>query len=366
MKSQDSLFTAAIESAHIFDNAVREVSHTSGLLAALDQFHSVDDVIRKMAFRPERRDQVLYLLRVLVSTGAVEERVVNEKLVYRAVKRPEVATPDRYQPKYDNLTSWYGERHAELIRNGNKQLLGDDLSFLRSPSAMLTFTRQYELAWKTNLQNPLYEFGRMVAVRELTSAGNRFLDLACGPGFGAMRLAEFSERPSRIVCVDKAPDFLAMARTNIYPRAQVTFIERDLNTGLPPVVPGSFDGVLFNGAFHFMDDQPARLREIWQALRPGGIFALGHCYSYSGFYDEAMHDFFFSLLEDKAYVMPWATLKNMVTQVGFVIYKELYRGSHSYLIVQKPEGAVDVSPMVDYPGLDSQVRVLGGGACGEL
>ncbi|MEH1015939.1 class I SAM-dependent methyltransferase [Micromonospora sp. CPCC 206060] len=363
MKSHESLFTAAIESAHIFDNAVREVSQTSGLLSALTHFQTVEDVVRRLAFRPERTAQVLHLLKVLVATGAAEEREVNGRKVYRAVKQPAASMPERYQPKYDHLSSWYGEGHAELIRNGNKSMLGDDLSFLRSSSAAIQFNREYELAWRTNLQNPLYEFGRMVAVRELASRGHRFLDLACGPGFGAQRLAEFSEHPATIVCVDKSTDFLAIARTNMYPQASVTFIERDLNTGLPPVAPGSFDGVLFNGAFHFMKDQPARLREIWRALRPGGAFVLGHCFSYSGFADEAMHDFYFSLLEDKAYVLPWATLNDLVTEVGFVIFKELHRGSHSYLIAERPIGAVEASTQTEFTDLTGQVKVLGGKAC---
>ncbi|MEV7229570.1 MULTISPECIES: class I SAM-dependent methyltransferase [Polymorphospora] len=365
MKSQESLFTAAIESAHIFDNAVREVSQTSGLLSALTHFQTVDDVVRRLAFRAERTEQVRHLLKVLVATGAAEERQIKGQTVYRAVKQPATALPERYQPRYENLTSWYGEGHAELIRNGNKGMLGDDLSFMRSPDAAIAFNRDFEHAWRTNLQNPLYEFGRMIAVRELASRGHRFLDLACGPGFGAMRLAEFSEQPATIVCVDKSADFLDIARTNVYPQASVTFIERDLNTGLPPVVPGSFDGVLFNGAFHFMQDQPARLREIWQALRPGGVFVLGHCFSYSGFADEAMHDFYFSLLRDKAYVLPWATLKDVVTEVGFSIFKELHRGSHSYLIAERPVGAIGPAIQTDFTDLAAQVKVLGGDACQE-
>jgi SAM-dependent methyltransferase len=336
MKSEETLFTAAIESADIFNNAVREVAQTSGLLNALSHFRTVDEVVRTMRFRPERVNQVLHLLKVLVTTGVVEERLHGGVQVYRAKGARTQSRPDRYKPHYDTLTPWYGEGHAELIRGGNKAMLGDDLGFLRSSDAAIQFNKEYELAWRTNLQNPLYDFGRMIAVREMVARGNRFLDLACGPGFGALRLAEFSDTPCEIVCVDKSADFLDIARGHVYPQARVKFMERDLNTGLPPLVPGSFDGILFNGAFHFMYDKPARLAEIYRALRPGGVFALGHCFSYSGFDDQAMHDFYFSLLENPAYIMSWSTLKDLVTEAGFEIYREFHRGSHSHLIAERP------------------------------
>ncbi|WP_242910562.1 class I SAM-dependent methyltransferase [Actinomadura terrae] len=360
MKSEETLFTAAIESADIFNNAVREVAQTSGLMTALTHFRAVDDIVRTMGFRPERADQVLHLLKVLVATGAVEQRQHGGVPVFRAKRQQTASAPERYAPKYDKLDFWYGEGHAELIRNGNKAMLGDDLSFLRTPDAAIKFNGEYETAWRTNLQNPLYDFGRMLAVREMTARGNRFLDLACGPGFGAVRLAEFSESACTVLGVDKSTDFLEIARTNLYPGAQVSFIERDLNTGLPPLMPGSFDGVLFNGAFHFIEDKPARLREIWRALRPGGVFALGHCFSYSGFADQAMHDFYFSLLKDKAYILPWSTLKDLVSEAGFTIYKEFHRGSHSHLIAERPLNEVADTAETTLADIAGKFKVHGG------
>lgn len=361
MKSDSSMFDAAIESARIFNHVVREVAETSGLLTAVGQPRSVADVIRVMNFRPERAEQVLHMLRALVAAGVVTQREQHGITVFQtdALARQELAATDngRYRERTDQIQAWFGEQHVEKIRRSNKQLLGSDLSFLRSTQGAIRFTQQFEAGWRTNLLNPLYEYGRVRCVEQLVTAGHRFLDLACGPGFGSLRLAELSSGPCRITAVDKSRDFLWLAEHNAYPHASVEFIERDLNTGLPPLAARSVDGVLFNGAFHFIEDKPQRLREIWRALRPGGLLAIGHCFSFSGYADETMHDFYFSMLADRAHVLPWLRIKDLVEEVGFQPREEFHRGSHSYLIAVRPADALaDEPPPTALRGLVSQTR----------
>jgi SAM-dependent methyltransferase len=362
MKSEDGFFHAAIESAHIFNHAVREVAFSSGLMSALNTYRSIDDIVRVMDFRTERAEQVGHLLRILESEGYTESREHSGLTVFKAVPADTqtavslAGDNSRYQPKYDLVDSWFGEGHSEKIRESNKKLLGADLSFMRSQQSAIRFNNEYADSWRINLNNPLYDFGRLLCVRELTTRGNRFLDLASGPGFGAQRLAEFSDGQCEIVCVDKSTDFLAMARSNTYPSAKVTFIEQDLNQGLPPLAAGSFDGILFNGAFHFMADKASRLREMWRALRPGGALALGHCFSHSGFGDETMHDFYFSLISDRAYVLPWSSVKELVEEVGFNIFREFHRGSHSYLIAERPLTVAEAPALTALDSLRPQLR----------
>jgi SAM-dependent methyltransferase len=364
MKSERSLFTAAVESGHIFNQAVREVAETSGLLDLLHNARSVDEVVRVMGLLPERTDQVRHMLRALAAEGVVTNAGPHPD-VYQTDKavRASLALPDngRYRPRMDRIQPWFGDRHVDAIRASNKQLLGADLDFFRSPTAAIEFSAKFEAGWRTNLQNPLYEFGRVRLVEELVRRGSRFMDLACGPGYGLARLADASRAPCTVLAVDKSADFLRMARAGSYPNATISFVHRDLNLGLPPVLPRSFDGVLFNGAFHFIEQKPQRLREIWRALRPGGLLALGHCFSHSGFADEPMHDFYFSMLADRAYVLPWLRIKELVGEVGFDIQHEFHRGSHSYLLAERPVTALDD----DRPpsAVETTIAIRGGDLC---
>lgn len=354
------MFRAAIESAKIFNHTVREVAESSGLLSVLRQPRSVADLVQVMGFRPERSEQVRHMLRALASEGVVSQREHNGVAVFETDEavRASLRARDngRYREATDAISPWFGEGHVERIRAANKRLLGHDLAFLRSEHAAIRFSREFEDGWRANLLNPLYDYGRARCVEYLAAAGNRFLDLACGPGFGSMRLAQLSAGSCTITAVDKSADFLGIARRNDYQQSRITFIQRDLNTGLPPLPARSVDGVLFNGAFHFMADKPACLREIWRALRPGGRLAIGHCFSFSGFADETMHDFYFSMLADRTYVLPWLTIKEMLREAGFQLADEFHRGSHSYLLAMRPETAQAAPEPTAMNGLRPQTR----------
>jgi SAM-dependent methyltransferase len=352
VKSEDSFFRAAIESATAFNQAVQDVALTSGLFDALQYFSSAEDVRRRMGFVPEHSAQLANLLRILATEGSLEMRTQASETVFRA--DPGVVASLRDRPDggrfraTGTLSEWYDERHLERIRQSNFEFFGRDLSFLRRPGEALRFDGQYEQVWRTNLTNPLYEFGRLLCVRELVADNaTRFLDLACGMGFGTGRLAEYADGPARITGVDRSADFLDIARRGDYGTASTDFVERDLNTGLIPVAGGSIDGILFNGAFHFVRDKKALLVQMWRALRPGGRLAIGHCFSRSGFADERMHNFHFSLLENVSWPLPWTELVELVGHCGFEVYKQFHRGSHSYLVARRDAAVPE--PMLESP-----------------
>ncbi|MEM9291117.1 MAG: class I SAM-dependent methyltransferase [Acidobacteriota bacterium] len=339
MKSTLTLHRAALESSTIFNRAVAECAVSSGLMNALGSPRTVAELITLMGFAPERRSLLEELLSVLCQEGLVKRHQLpaGGPTVYRAQRPSTVGdTLGRYRPREDAISSWYGERHANKIRSSNRAFLGRDLSFFRSAGGAIHFDGRFEEEWRINLQNPLYEFGRERCVRWLVeNGGHSFLDLACGLGYGSERLAQFSEGPVKIVAVDKSRDFLDLARLVVYPDAAVRFVQRDLNEGLPPLPAEPFDGVLFNGSFHFIRDKAAMLRSVAAHLQPGGRLAIGHCFSSSGFEDEAMHRFYFSLLAEAFYLVPWDEIKRLTRDAGFVLIDEFHRGSHSYLVAQK-------------------------------
>ena len=157
--------------------------------------------------------------------------------------------------------------------------------------------------------------------------------------------------------VDKSEDFLREARLVVYPRAKVRFEARDLNTGLPPLAPSSFDGVLFNGAFHFISDKARRLREIHRVLRPGGLLVIGHCFCRSGFDDERMHDLYFSMMANEAWPVTFEELRSLVADHGFQEFRRYHRGSHSYLIAERLPGTL---PLAEPLGEPVAVKGIGG------
>jgi SAM-dependent methyltransferase len=102
--------------------------------------------------------------------------------------------------------------------------------------------------------------------------GMDVLDLACGHGRIANRLAE---RGARVIGLDASPRFLELARVHATRRGvEVEYVEGDMRA-LPWTE--RFDRVVswFTAFGYFGDDENRRvLREVHEALRPGGLFLI--------------------------------------------------------------------------------------------
>ena len=99
-------------------------------------------------------------------------------------------------------------------------------------------------------------------------AGERILDVGCGPGFYVRELLdEVGERGS-IVAVDASPDMLALARRRCEGHGNVTF--REGNATAIPVDDADFDVALCVQVMEYVADAPTALAEMHRALRPGG------------------------------------------------------------------------------------------------
>ena len=90
------------------------------------------------------------------------------------------------------------------------------------------------------------------------------LDFGCGPG---RDLAYFKGLGHRPVGLEGCPDFCKMARVHSACEVwQQDFLQLDLPTE-------AFDGIFANASLFHVPSQelPRVLRELWSALRPGGI-----------------------------------------------------------------------------------------------
>jgi len=97
--------------------------------------------------------------------------------------------------------------------------------------------------------------------------GDRVLDVPCGTGRVAKRLADLGQD---VVGIDAIPAFLRVARA-----ARVSAIRADMRTSV--VRPGSFDAAIcLWGSFGYFDDDGniAQARAVAEALAPGGRYLI--------------------------------------------------------------------------------------------
>lgn len=99
------------------------------------------------------------------------------------------------------------------------------------------------------------------------SAGQRALDVGCGPG---ALTAELVHRlgSSSVACADPSEPFVEAIRER-YPGVEV----RHAPAEALPFAEESFDAALAQLVVHFMSDPVAGLREMARVTRPGGVVA---------------------------------------------------------------------------------------------
>jgi arsenite methyltransferase len=111
---------------------------------------------------------------------------------------------------------------------------------------------------------------RRQLVRDTLScaAGQRVIDVGCGPGFYAAELLEQVGPQGSLVGVDTSAPMLAAAARRCEGRGRAEFHEAPA-TALP-VETGSFDRALSVQVLEYVADVPAALAEIHRVLRSGG------------------------------------------------------------------------------------------------
>ena len=103
---------------------------------------------------------------------------------------------------------------------------------------------------------------------------SRVLDIACGRGGPALLLAQTFG--CRIVGVEKAPDFAAVARERIAAAGladRIEIVEADASTF--PIEHEAFDAALCLGATFVWDGLEGTLAALRPAVRPGGHVVVG-------------------------------------------------------------------------------------------
>jgi len=127
--------------------------------------------------------------------------------------------------------------------------------------------KQTEKTWNTTLYDGknafVWKHGRGVVELLAPQPGERILDLGCGTGHLTNQIASAG---AEVIGLDKSKSMIEETR-RLYPDLRFEIADAtDFH------FDQRFDAVFSNAAIHWMKDQPAVARCIWEALRPGGRF----------------------------------------------------------------------------------------------
>lgn len=105
-------------------------------------------------------------------------------------------------------------------------------------------------------------------VKDLLSTDLDVLEIGCGTGSTALRLAPHTRR---LMATDVSAEMIAIARDKLelQPASQLSFAVADADT--PVFGQGTWDAVLAFNLLHLVDDLDRAIGAAVQALRPGGL-----------------------------------------------------------------------------------------------
>lgn len=106
-------------------------------------------------------------------------------------------------------------------------------------------------------------------VQGLLSTSHDVLEIGCGTGSTALRLAS---RTRRLLATDVSAEMIAIAREKLaaQPVPQLELAVADADA--PVFGQGAWDAVLAFNLLHLVDDLDHAIDSVVQALRPGGLF----------------------------------------------------------------------------------------------
>ncbi|OGB29036.1 MAG: ubiquinone biosynthesis protein UbiE [Burkholderiales bacterium RIFCSPLOWO2_02_FULL_66_35] len=111
--------------------------------------------------------------------------------------------------------------------------------------------------------------GTLRRVQALLSPDHEVLEIGCGTGSTALRLAAGTRR---LVATDVSAEMVAIAREKLAadPLPQLEFRVADADA--PVSGPAAWDAVLAFNLLHLVTDLPQALRSVVDVLKPGGLF----------------------------------------------------------------------------------------------
>ena len=132
------------------------------------------------------------------------------------------------------------------------------------------------LAWMVEMDNPFTEVNRARVITGLLELvpGMRVLDAGCGPGRLTLPLAEAVGPQGKVTALDIQDEMLARVRQKVETAGlqNVKFLHAGLGEGKLP--KSYFDRALLVTVLGEIPDQLSALKEIYDALKPGGVLSV--------------------------------------------------------------------------------------------
>ncbi|MEZ5739321.1 MAG: class I SAM-dependent methyltransferase [Burkholderiaceae bacterium] len=104
-------------------------------------------------------------------------------------------------------------------------------------------------------------------VEDLLSTEQDVLEIGCGTGSSALRLAPFTRR---LLATDVSPEMIAIAREKLAAQSLPNLGFAVADADAPVAGPSEFDVVLAFNLLHLVSDLDGALKQVVQTLRPGG------------------------------------------------------------------------------------------------
>jgi ubiquinone/menaquinone biosynthesis C-methylase UbiE len=259
-----------------------------GLMDALSEPKTIDELVADQGYLPERAPILELVLKGL------------ERL--EAVRRTNGAEP-RYE-RNDAVTSEDVEIDTDLVARA----IGVD-----------------QVAPLLHGQN----YGGIV-----DKPGSNVLDLACGPGFGLLELAEAVGEEGNVVGVEISRDFVCEALKRTQDLSNVRVAQADLDDGIGFLCANYFAGAMVIGAYHFLKRPEVLFSEAVRVLQPGGRLAVGYVYSKRGSPDQEIMDLRFALREPPSTPPHPEDIDGLARKHGLTKVDELTMGCFTSFVFQ--------------------------------
>lgn len=253
----------------------------------------------RMGVVPSKLPVAGLLLDALVKYGAVRRIDDDGQARYAAVPGGPAPKPfdDRLIALATGRNSFEELKHSENYAGILKALTAE------ANPVSATFDAENLSLWEEVLQAPFYRYSRVRAVREIGGTGPHLLDLACGPGFGLLELAERAPQgpDATVLGVEISPDFVASAAERTADDPRIRVVRGNLEEPQAYLQEGYFDGAMIVGAYHFLRDPAPLWATAARLLRPGGVFCVAYALSKVGTYDQEIMDLRFALRRPPSY-----------------------------------------------------------------